>query len=1512
MERLKHYTVRVLTAFSAFVFLLSLTTLIILNSGMLDQFVKERLISLFNEKFFGRLELQDLHLKFPNNVTLLHPRIYGPGEKTPALEAKTVSLKFNFLTILQPEIKRIYLRHLSLDSLSGKIIEEENGKFNLELVFASRDPDSTKRPLQYFFCKNLKIRKSSIYYSGNRKHPLSQPLALKDIDLDLSSLTVKKKFLKGTLDNLHLNIPRNNFSLRQASGKFLFSETRSEILALKAVSNKSNAELSATVEHFNIFSHQPLKELAHTTSFLNMQELAVHSDELKLLYPEIAIPPGIYTLKGNAKGKEDNVQILDALLTHLKSKIAVKGELLNLMNRNAFAYQLESDSSKITSTFLESLLKESSHKEIASKTGDITFRGRAKGNLKAVQTELTILSALGEASLNGEAAKAESEQLSGKGTFTLKGFKLHKLTGLSNAKSIINASGSFEGRMSKTEISQLALDMKLANSFWQNQQIKEGTISCNYEGKVLNALLSLKNNQTTLNIDSGIEWKDKTPRYHISGNTTQLDVSELLGSKEFKTDLNGLFSLQGSGLSSDLLNVTAVMQFSPSTINGFKLKERSRATAEIVQTAQSTRASITSDFLDLLAEGNYSLDDLVTIGKFTASGISREISAQNIWHSTLHAPFSQPGKLKKPFAINYHIAVKDISPLVLLFPVHNLTLQGSAEGQAISRQGQCLLNSSINLAKLQSYNDFLFENLSMKAEVECSDSGVPRASITGRASSITLAGKKTAETLFSGNYTHSRLDATLECALPDPAQNMSAKFSATKVGNSYELLFNHLWLKDNSGAWQAAENSMLMLDSSSMKFNHFTITKERQQAMFDGELSNVRSGNFQCTLSGIELNELKRFALNPSFDKLAGTINASLTVSGVPGSKTSSLRLNGQGIRYDKIMIGTLQGNAHHSGNQLRFELHSSVPGTSNVAAQAAPPTNTIEGSGTIPLQLSFYPLQFRSPEQQAVSASFRSDNLSARFLEYLLPFFESAEGIIPSTLRIEGSTPKPDIFLTTRLRDTKIKIEPTQVSYLLNGELYVTPKAVELRNLSISDNVEGTGKINGVITLEKLEPKELALEGRFEKLLLFNKKDKKDETSFGTITGTTDNILLHGNFSAPVVEGELRVNAADFSLYRKGANESAKYLGVDKFIEFAARYPSRSAPGIEHNEKSNKRTEFYYSLIDIVQIKELRLSSVEPLRYTVIFDRLRGEQLETSINNLSLIVGKHNQQFQLFGSVNVIGGKYKFSNSNFDLQDGGKITWNNIDIRNGVMDNLYGSKYVSASNQQTGERDNVKLLLAITGTLNEPQVAMGYFLNEQTQPYASVNMIGNQTSQIDPNAELNVISMLLSRQWYVRPGSNGQNANIAVSSVGFSAGTGIVSSRISKVIQDIAGLESFNVNVGMDKRGALSGLDLYFALNVPGTDGKVRFIGTGSSPSLQESALSNYYGTAQKIEYRVTPKVFLEASRSYGQSGNATSSTNLQKPSETWGVSLSYRERFHTWDQFWKRLLPSSSGNKK
>ena len=1509
MERIKHHTLKTLTVGAAILLAFSLSAMAVLNSGALDQFAKHQAVRLFAEKFFGRLEVQDVTLKFPNNITLVHPRLYGIGEKRAAIEAETISMKLNILSLLQPELTALYVRQISADNLNAQLIRQHNGKLNLERLFTRRDIDSTKTPFEKFFCKSIIIKNSAISYVDNSAAQAGVPLNVQQINLELSKFTVKKRLLKGTLEQLQCTIPQYNVALHNASGQFHFSDTRSELLVLTIETNKSHAKLSASLDRFNIFSPERAQTVLKSSSFINIEEISLHSDDAKLLFPTVSLPNGFYTLKGNVKGKNEVLDILETRLTHLKSRLAVKGKLLNLTNSNAFAYDIICDSSKISVPLLESLLKNEAHKALARKTKGVNFLGTAKGTLNAIKGDATIITAAGELSLSGETAKEPSGQLAGKGTIALKKITPHTFFDAANSKSLINATGTLAAKSDGKEISEANIDLKLSNSFWQNQPVQQGTVLLNYTKQTLQGKIVLENNQSSAAVEGDIAWKSGVPTYQVSGKTAKLNLADIFPSHVPTTDLSGSFTLQGSGFDPKKLNISSELQFEPSLLNGFAIKDKTKIAIEIVQHDAYSRTNINSDFVDLLAEGAYSFNDLLNLGSFASAGIAQEIATQNIWSSDESAPAVTAHRLDKPFTVNYRIKVKDISPLTLLWPMNGITVQGKAEGQASYQEGQCTINAIIDAANVRAEGVMAAQQLAMELGLTCTDLGVQHASIAGKAKSITIATTEANNALFSGIYSPSHLEGSVDLAIADPAKSIAAKVAGTKNGNSYNVLVKQFAVKDAAGVWQTAANSTIVIGATSANFNHLSIAKGGQQIVVDGELSNAVPGTFSCTLRDIDINELKQLGANSTIlNKLSGTIDAALSVSGEPDAKTSAFTIKGDNLRYNDFALGSLISTGTHRGNQLRFELRSNVPSTNKGINDSA--NSTIAGGGTIPLSLSYFPLKWKIIDQQPVSASFTSDNLPAEFITLVFPLFSAIEGVLPTTLRVQGNMPQPEIVMTTHLRNTIATIAPTQVTYRLNGDLAITPHAIELRNITINDSNKGNGTISGLVYLEELKPKTLALTAVINRLLLFNKEDNGDDTSYGTIIGTTNNIAMRGSLSAPIIEGEMRIDAADFTLYRSGANESTKYVGSDKFLTFVPRNKSIAKVNSDVEEKPTKATEFYHSLLDILQIHQLKLTSIEPLKYSMIFDSNRGEALETSINNLSLVVNKNNQNYRLFGSVNIIGGKYKFSNTNFDLQDGAQMRWNNVDIRSGTLENLYGSKFVSTTNVQSGQRDNVNLLLAITGTLNTPQVSMGYYLNEESQPYARDNTIGKHTSQIDPNAELNVISMLLAKQWYIKPGSKSENSNLAVSSAGFSAGTGILSSRISKLIQGIGGIESFNVNVGVDNKGELSGLDLYVAMSVPGTNGKVRFIGTGNSPNLSSSAFTDYYGTSQKLEYRITPKIYVEALRSFGQSGNNNVSSNLQKPTETWGLSLSYKEQFQSWSEFWKRLTPSSDNN--
>lgn len=1516
MERFKHYTLVILTGITGSILVFSFIAAIVLNSGILNHYAQQKLVELFNRELSGQLELKRVYLNFPNKVVLIGPKIYEPGSNTPALSAKKISARFNFLMLLQPEITRLSFRNIDADNLQADFIEHKNGKYNIEIIFTPRKPDSTKAPFESFSCRKLSLQNAA--FSLKRKQTGNTPQAyyqVKRINLLISALRIKENLFNGVIKKSSFMVPSHAFRLREGSGKFHISTTRSELLSVKARSEKSSGKFSISLDDFNIFksgnARQILNRITASRSFVSITKLNLHTGEIKKFYPVSELPDGLYQVKGNARVNDGLLEILDSRITRGKSKITLKGTARNLQKRARLAFTVTCDTSSIEPEILKFLLRNTPYRDLATGLGTIKFFGKARGSSRQITTSLGISTDAGSLSLKAEAKGDIDRQLTWNGAFTIRDLETYRLAmeaaGRNNRQNRLQADGRFSGRSRGLKsLDQLDLAANVRDSFWKQQEIKNGSISAQYMQKRLNATLNLYNGTELLEATGEIDWNPVMARYQVNGRVKRINLAKALGTKKFSTNLNGTLAIKGEGFDTRSLNTAAVFRFEPSSVNKFRFRDRSEAALAIAQRKEVLQVQLKSDFLDASISGNQSLKQLISALELTGYGISRELANRSLRKSgtaTTAGPSStQP---EKPFRSSYQITVRDVAPLALFLPVGDLALQGTANGELLYENGLSTLSSSITVTSFSDTSGTSLQNLAADAVVTCNRKGMPKAALKGTTAKLLVAGVTSEALVFNAAYQQARVALSLDGKLPERNWQLQTTLSAQQSGALWNLTVNTFSLGNGLNRWTIPDGSRIAIGRASVLFDNLRIAKNRQQIVLDGRLSSSEAGTFRCSLSNVDLDELNRKRSKKAEPKFAGILNGTLTVSGPSGLKTSVLDLTGTSIRYEQIIFGGIRCTARHKGGQMKFDFRSSSAQSMENKMPVA--INAIQGSGSIPLALQYVPLKVSIPDAQSINASFRSDNLSAKVVTYVLPLFEKAEGIIPTTMTISGRTPKPEIHLTSRLQNTMLTLESTKTSYRMNGEVVASPRQVELKDIRIRDTRNGTGRLNGTIRLTDLEPKEINLGASCSSLLLFDKKELKDDTSFGTITGTTRNIRMHGNISAPVVEGEMIINNADLSMYRAGANESTKYVGVEKFIEFVPRRPVLREETATKEGHVNKPTEFHYSLIDILQIRNLKLVSTEPIKYTVIFDRVRGEELETVINNLYLIVNKSNQRYRLYGSVNVADGKYRFSNTNFDLEDGGKITWNNAEIRDGQMDNLYGSKYMSISNAQTGERDNVKMLLAITGTLNEPHVILGYYLNEQAQPYASKSMIGSIPSQIDPNAEINVISMLFSKQWYAPPGTAGRIGDLAVSSAGLATGAGLVSSQISQVIQNIAGLESFNINLGVDKEGQLSGIDLYFAVNIPGTNGRLRFVGTGSSPDIKDKALFNYYGTSQKIEYRVTPKVYIEAYRSYGQPEGSSATSNLQKPSEHWGASVSYRERFHTWDQFWKRIAPSS-----
>ena len=1491
MDKVRTYAIRLMAAFSAGLFILVVTAAVVINSGTFDIVARERIEAMFNEEYRGRLQLREVQLNFPDRVTLLAPAIYEEQAAEPALSARRISARFNFLSLLKPKLTTLSFSELDADGFRVSIVVEPDGKLNLGRIFAERVPNKPKKlDIQHVRCRHLSIRNASVLFA-----PLhAEPYDLRSLTLEATRLRLGKKELIGSVSHMQFSMPDRGFLLRKGSGTFSFSEKGSELIGLDLQTDKSRAQLSLSFDDLDLFSGISQEKFSKSPAFLHVESLLLHSDDINRIHPLPALAAGLYSLRGDVRGTLGDLHIMPMVVGHDGSRLAFQGEVLNITDARHRSFKMQFDKSRLSAGILEKVAGRERLKKLARESGGIEFSGLVQGKQDQWLTDMAFDTKIGRGSVDIEARRTAEGRYQAEGTFALEKTVPNRLFGIDRVNSGFSGSGSFRAAFTTTgAVESGHLETTVTNAFWQQQRVSSGSIVLDFSGNSITTRTNLQHTDgSALSLTGTVDLSPQNPSYQASGTMRNLNLSKASGSGEFNTNLNGTFDIRGQGFDPSSLNLHADLVFSPSSINDFQISDRSTVSAGIVQSAASTAITLSSSFMDLNLQGNASLSQLLGAIQVASSGISREFGRPLPVQAGLHST---------PFAFDYRITVRDIAPLALLLPTKEFQLQGTTSGRASWVGDRLSLVSDIGIGRFESGRSLTLADAVFKGTLECSQSGITTAALTGTAATATVRGKELKSLQFGSTYQNNLLTATLDLSVPQYGEKLSAAIQARKSGPFMTVSVRKLSLSSPEGVWQTSPDATIDVAPSSIRFNRLTISKGGQSIEFDGMLSSTQPGSFLCTLSNIELAELKQFLLDKRLERFTGRANARLTVSGQPGAKTSSFELRGNGVAYDEFSIGSVHLTADHSGDRLRFELESHNP----PETAGRQPVNTIRGSGSVPMLLGFSPFRFEIPENRPIDITLHSDNLSSKFLVYAIPIFDDADGILPTDLRITGSLPRPDIFLTSRLNDTRIRVAPTQVPYIVTGQVNGSSSRIDLGNLKVRDTLQGTGTISGFIRLDGLAPKSYDISATCRNLLVYSKKDLKDDTSFGTIQGSTDGFRFYGDLSAPTAEGDFTVTAADFSIYRTGSNESAKYIGVEKFIEFVPRYPS-AKPAPTANVRKEKAPEFKQELLDILQISKLRLTCYVPLRFTVIFDRIRGERMETSVNNMSLDIGKVRQRFNLFGSVDIVGGKYSFSNSYFDLDNGGRVVWNNEDIRNGSLENLSGVKLVSASDAQTGERDNVKLLLAIGGTINEPNVRMGYYLNDDVQPYASTNSIGRLSSHIDPNADLNVISMLLSRQWYLHPERQGRSGNLAVSTVGVSAGTGMLSSQVSGLVQGLAGLESFNVSMGTGSDGALRGVELYFALQVPGTGGKVRFIGTGNTPTggNGNSATNNTYGSSQKIEYRVSPKVYIQAYRSYGQTGSEGASTNLQTPGENWGASVSYRERFHTWNQFWNHLF--------
>ncbi len=1460
-------------------------------------------------------------------------------------------------------IKELHIGRVSLHSPKAVLVQEPDNSLRVLRLFkpdttATVDTSESK-PIK-FLVDEISIRSGDFWWINQAAPPIDAetrlaidslraqnitPINFDSLHLAKVNLLLKGEldatFITATIQELSFDIPEADFSVAETNLYVSLTPQRVELSGLVLKTSRSQIQAAAALHYYDVFAPYSEDSLKHATFELNLDVQHLALDDVKRLVPMLYFLKGNLRAKAIARGTPDSFKIEELLLLAEQSQIGISGSVKNVFTPTQSELNL---SLKQTHLMLSDAVKlmPSLPMPDFSHAGRIELKGNFNGRIDQFRARLSASSQFGNLMTDVEIALPKNRTPEYAGILTVEQLNIGKVFKDSSLASDFNFSVKLEGRGNALESLNAKLMATVTKSRFADYTISDATVLASVYNKRFVGDVFVQMVKQSAEFSGEVDMSKDLPTYRGEGRIGNFDIYTFTKNDSLRSNLNLTYTLDGSGLALGDISLDFTLKIDSSTIGKLSIPKGTTATATLIQDKLDSSATFVfhSDLLDIEVEGKYDLAQLVTLVQLESGVIVREIYKNNIFRSQAQEErFQEVSKkvtrLEKSVKTNaavttvvlptvdvrFTVSVKSLSAMSLIAKAGYFNAKAQLRGKITSRPNQCSITAIVNIDST-TYSDMFFaQNFSATFgyvdDIIDQKEHQLRAKLHLSAFRFKTGGQRFLETKLDMRYDKQAMQVELRTAHINTRGKLEMQMLAGVFDEQYIILLENLKFATSEWSWEANANSEFQISSQNIRFSNVAFRNKDQSLALKGFINFEGEGNVKLTLKQFNLADLRKWVLLEASDvPFGGRVDLELEVSGNLQRPVITFGLDIKDLIYSSVRGGNLMLQANYQNKWVDMVLVANLDSTrkSRVFGQGDM-VNRISGRGRIPINLDSDGTPFGFIESEDVFAEVRSDDLAASALEAFVPL-ERTTGFIKLLATVRGRFPKPDIRISLLIDNVKTTPIATQVEYTLNGEIVATPSGARWTVLTFNDRFGGEGSCSGTIRMNNFAVEALDIAIAFNRLHLMRKPEGKDGLPFGTLVASTDNLRYFGTLDAPKLTGHLTINDGDMSSFAKNANNATQFAEASKFITMRAREDTTLTVEERARIKKERRLNEEFSMdemrarIQAYQITpydlmtmDLRVRTQRRMFYTIIFNKYLGEQMKVRLEEVDIRVRKRGINLEAFGSATIAGGSYTAFTKNFEVKPGGKISWNEEDILNANI-NVMAETRIRADNpdpRRMGVQAEVFLIVKITGTALTPNMAMGYRFEELEFKMPNTDLPGFE----DPNAVLNFALLLSAGQWYAPPVElGGSTAGIGagtVASAGLGAGAGLLSSQLSRVAGTFAGVQSVNIGLARDASGGFSGVDLAVAYAVPGTDGRLVVIGSGSFANNDSVAVRGGNANSQKLEYRVSDKVVLEAFRMFGQNNFTIFNQEMQ---ELWGFGIAYRDNFHTWSELSDRIF--------
>lgn len=874
---------------------------------------------------------------------------------------------------------------------------------------------------------------------------------------------------------------------------------------------------------------------------------------------------------------------------------------------------------------------------------------------------------------------------------------------------------------------------------------------------------------------------------------------------------------------------------------------------------------LTSDIIDGKMSGVYS---------FTTLGQSLMYLYHKYLPSALNQHYDLPDK-ENNFSFNLHL--KDLNPLVgLVKPGLYFSPDIVIEGLYQPAIGKTEL--STHIANLQ-FDKKGFENLDIRLfsdenNLQCR-TNADRIWLNKKVNlyNTTLVADAANDSLdvdlFWNNYDEITYSGSIKTSTGFHKRNGKLPRISIEVHPSQVYMGDSLWL---------VENSRIVIDSTTLYFDHFNVHNKNQQFVVDGVVAEDEKSSLNLRVDHVDLLLLKPLLGESSFK---GELNGEAYLSSFYQKFMLDMDLSVNELSFNDGLLGdlVLSSRWDHQEEKLSSEVYLAKDNESLLTA-----------SGYI------------DPLGSSLDMFVEAEKTPLSVLDvFMPPVFYGIYGAVKGNVHVHGGF--KNIMLDGELDPVeKAGIGVSYLKTILNFEdaVQFRQDTILFPDLLITDEVGNTGQFDGYIKHRTFNNMVYDMSIQTDRLMVMNTGLADNEYFYGTIY-VSGGVDILGSGSDILIDGDIKSSrGTNIYIPFEGSGSIQQY----DFIKFVSHDGED-----EQNEEFNYRSSDFNLNIDAEITPDAKVQLIFNSQFG---DIIRG----VGSGNLQVRVDK-NYNIDLYGNYEIEEGDYMFSlqnliNKRFSIMQGSTIEWVG-DPNNAIIDitavyrtkaSLYELFVNNYENIDLQRRVPVECIIELTDELVKPDIDFSIEL-----PTAEERVKEQVRQVISTPEEINkqIISLLMMGQFYTPEIYAGAPTatNTGVDLVGNTA-SDLIFSQLSNWLSRIS--NNFDLGINYRRGNEITDDQIELALSTQFFDDRVTINGNVANNSNPTSKNNNEIIGDVDLNVKLTENGKFQL-KVYNRSND-----NLiyDTAPYTQGVGLTFREEFNSIRDLLERYMAVFTRKKK